>query len=118
MPTTMNSFAEYETEMLRTVPPIGQGYGDAEMILGALGLAGEAGEYADHVKKYLYHQHPANREKALGELGDILWYLTYAARRWGSNLSEIASLNISKLQERYPQGFQSERSINCVKHVS
>ena len=110
-PQKMERFTEYEATMWRTVPPIANGGGDAEMILGALGLAGEAGEYADHVKKYLYHNHPANREKALEELGDILWCLAYAARRWGASLGEIALLNTIKLQKRYPQGWSAERSL-------
>lgn len=40
-----------------------------------LGLVGEAGEVADLIKKVEGHGHPANREKLIKELGDVLWYV-------------------------------------------
>ena len=105
-----NTFTDYETEAARTSPRTVDG--KDELLLGALGLAGEAGEYADHIKKQLYHSHPVDREKALDELGDILWYLAHASKRWGSSLGDVAYRNVIKLRKRYPEGFQTEKSIN------
>lgn len=77
-----------------------------------LGIAGEAGEVADILKKTLHHGHQMNREAMKKELGDVLWYLQAIADRYGLTLSEVAEANVQKLLERYPEGFSSERSIN------
>jgi NTP pyrophosphatase (non-canonical NTP hydrolase) len=69
----------------------------------ALGLAGEAGEVADIVKKSQYAvAQPVDREKLLLELGDALWYLTYIAGHYGLTLEEVMAANIGKLERRHP----------------
>jgi len=81
----------------------------------ALGLNGEAGEIADHVKKVLFHGHPLDedtRDKIAREIGDILWYCAMGAKGIGLGLGEIATMNVEKLRKRYPEGFSVERSIN------
>lgn len=77
-----------------------------------LGLSGEAGECADLIKKHLHHGHPLDREKLMRELGDVMWYAALGCKVLGVTLEEVASQNIAKLQERYPDGFTSERSIH------
>lgn len=77
-----------------------------------LGIAGEAGEVADIIKKEVGHGHPAEPERIKKEVGDVLWYAADIARRYGFRLSEVATANIEKLRARYPEGFSSERSIN------
>lgn len=89
------------------------GDGERRLVIAALGLAGEAGEFANLVKKRTAHGHTDITPAVLGdELGDILWYLAEAATACGLNLEDIARENIAKLQQRYPQGFSQERSIN------
>ena len=81
----------------------------------ALGLVGESGELADMIKKMFFHLHgcgPDEREKIKKELGDVLWYLSALCRDFGFILEEIAKANIKKLQQRYPDGYSSEASIN------
>jgi NTP pyrophosphatase (non-canonical NTP hydrolase) len=81
----------------------------------ALGLTGEAGEFADTVKKILHHGHPFDdtaRAHMSKEIGDVMWYVAQAATSIGKTLGEIAEENIDKLRRRYPEGFSSERSIN------
>lgn len=82
-----------------------------------LGMAGEAGEYADIVKKIISQGHPLDderRNKLRKELGDVLWYVAEAADLLDFSLDEIAQENIDKLLARYPEGFSTERSINRV----
>lgn len=68
----------------------------------ALGLAGEAGEVADMVKKHIYHDKPLSMEDLIYELGDVLWYVAQAAEAIGVRMDTIADMNIKKLLDRYP----------------
>ena len=77
---------------------------------GILGLCGEAGEVADAFKKARFqgHEEPDVEE----ELGDVLWYVAMIAKLIGSDLETVMFRNIEKLRERYPDGFEVERSVN------
>ena len=102
-------FIEYNNQAMRTVNPT---LNWNELLLNAsLGLCGESGEVADHVKKNAFHGHALNDQAIMKELGDILFYLNLAADLLGYSLEEIAIANIEKLQKRYPNGFTSEASI-------
>lgn len=78
----------------------------------ALGLAGEAGEVVDEIKKYLFHGHPLDREKILKEAGDVAWYLALLCEVLDANLDEVLETNIDKLKMRYPDGFDFEKSLH------
>lgn len=82
------------------------------LINAALGIAGEGGEIADHVKKVVFHGHDLDVEYLLKECGDEFWYLAYAAHALKTKLSTIPGMNIKKLSERYPNGFDENKSIN------
>lgn len=88
------------------------GDGERRLIIAALGMAGEAGEFANLVKKLTAHGHDVPLEELADELGDVLWYLAEAASACGLELDDIASQNVAKLRARYPQGFSQEQSIN------
>jgi len=81
------------------------------LINGVMGLCGESGEAIDIVKKHLAQGHPLDREKLVGELGDVAWYLAETAYALDISLEEVLQRNIDKLRRRYPEGFASERSI-------
>ena len=83
-----------------------------ELINGALGLTGEAGEVSDMIKKHIFHGHDLDRDDLIKELGDVCWYVALISRALGVNLEEVMSLNIEKLKNRYPEGFSEEASIN------
>lgn len=88
------------------------GDGDRRLMVAALGLAGEAGEFANLVKKMTAHGHTFDHNALKDELGDVLWYLAEAATASGINLNEVAQENVDKLLKRYPEGFSQENSIN------
>lgn len=100
-------FDEYQREGARTVPPEG-----IPLHIITLGLAGEAGEIADLVKKILGHQHEPDFGKLAEELGDLLWYCARLADFLEFDLGAVAAANIEKLKRRYPDGFDPERSKN------
>lgn len=88
------------------------GDGEQRLIVSALGLTGEAGEFANLVKKMTAHGHPFDPDSLKDELGDVLWYLAEAATAVGLDLEDIASHNVRKLIKRYPEGFSEDQSIN------
>ena len=77
---------------------------------GALGLAGEAGECADLLKKVVYFGHDLDRDKVRAELGDVLWYLAVLADACGLTLDEVAEANVAKLRKRYGDGWDEQAS--------
>lgn len=85
-----------------------------------LGIAGEAGECADLIKKHIGHGHPLDVEKLKLELGDVLWYVAGLATVCGLTLGDIATTNLAKLEKRYPNGFNTADSIarRDVSHTS
>jgi NTP pyrophosphatase (non-canonical NTP hydrolase) len=99
---------DYQRACLRTAGVTGH---DALPMVG-LGIAGEAGEVADDIKKAVYHQHGIDPERLAKELGDALWYIAVAGDCIGYPLSTIMAMNIEKLQKRYPDGFTVDASIN------
>jgi NTP pyrophosphatase (non-canonical NTP hydrolase) len=82
------------------------------MLNWTLGIAGEAGEFADSIKKIVFHGHLADDVALAHELGDILWYVAVMASLLGYTLGEVMQMNLDKLQARYPEGFSQEASVN------
>ena len=82
------------------------------LINGVMGLCGESGEAIDIVKKHLHQGHPLDKEKLLKELGDIAWYLAEAAYALDVPLDAVLEGNIAKLKARYPEGFDTEKSLH------
>lgn len=77
---------------------------------GCLGLAGEAGETLDMIKKWIFHEKDLDREHLKKELGDVMWYMAMICYSFGFDLDEILQMNIDKLKARYPEGFDTERA--------
>ena len=77
----------------------------------ALGLAGEAGEFADHAKKVIRDDGgevtPQRREAMAKELGDVLWYVAQLASELGLELEQVAQDNLDKLLSRQRRGVLS-----------
>ena len=83
-----------------------------EILNWTLGLAGESGEFANLIKKAIFHQHGFNYGEIVSELGDCLWYISQLCTSLGIDMGMVAEQNNKKLARRYPKGFTSEDSIN------
>jgi NTP pyrophosphatase (non-canonical NTP hydrolase) len=74
----------------------------------ALGLAGEAGEVCEKVKKIMRDKggvlSEADAIELSKELGDVLWYLSALACEINVALSTIAEENVEKLHSRKERG--------------
>lgn len=101
------TFAAYTAGALRTAPARAV---DQHLLNAALGLTGESGEFADHVKKMQFHGHVLDRDAVIKELGDVLWYCALAAHALEVDLDTVARRNLAKLAARYPAGFDPVRS--------
>ena len=81
------------------------------LINSVMGLCGESGEAIDIVKRWMAQGHDLDREHLKKELGDIAWYLAEAATALDVPLEEIFQGNLDKLKKRYPEGFDTQRSL-------
>jgi NTP pyrophosphatase (non-canonical NTP hydrolase) len=79
-----------------------QGCGRSLTIM-ALGLAGEAGEVLEKIKK-LVRDSTYDRDALKKELGDILFYWARICRYFGFQPSEVIGANIDKLDDRRARG--------------
>ena len=77
----------------------------------ALGLAGEAGEVANKIKKIMRDRKgDVNnlsgeiKEDIASEIGDCLWYISALATDLGIGLDGVVVENIRKLQKRKEKG--------------
>ena len=71
----------------------------------SLGLAGEAGEVANKVKKLMRDEDTiALRMKIMQEIGDVLWYAAMLADEMGVSLNNIADTNLKILADRMVMG--------------
>ena len=73
-----------------------------------LGLAGEAGEFANKVKKVLRDAGgeitPESRAALVKELGGVLWYLSECCTQLEVNFGDVAKLNLQQLKSRAERG--------------
>ena len=74
-----------------------------QVIYPALGLAAEAGEVANKVKKIL-RDGKFDREGIADEIGDCLWYIAALCRDLNFDMGYIARCNLDKLHSRMERG--------------
>jgi len=63
----------------------------------SLGLIGETGELADHIKKVIGHGHKLDPAVCVKELGDVMWYIAEAYSMFGL---EIPDADLELILER------------------
>lgn len=99
----------YQKQAMATLNPA---LGKKDILInGVMGLCGEAGEAIDLVKKHLHQGHELDRQALKKELGDIAWYLAETAYALDLTLEDVLTANLEKLKARYPEGFDTERSV-------
>ena len=97
-------FAEIENESNIKTP---------RLLTAALGLGSETGEFVEIVKKMFLQGKPASDENVFHmkrELGDIMWYWVTACVALGLDPFEVITENQKKLEARYGEQFEVQRS--------
>lgn len=102
-------FNEYQKRVGETAmyPQVGKNF-----VYPTLGLAGEAGEVVEKIKKLLRDSYVTDaadvpedkRIEIRKEMGDVLWYLAQLSTEFGFSLEEVAHANIEKLASRRERG--------------
>lgn len=100
---------EYQALAARTIDP--EGTFETKQMHALHGMVAEVGELHSIYQKF-YQGHEVNEEHVKKELGDILWFIAEYCTVFGWDLSEIAKMNIKKLEARYPDGFDPEHSLH------
>lgn len=81
---------------------------ETSVMYPAMGLAGEAGEVLNKIKKVYRDKGGVfdtdTKQEIAKELGDVLWYVAVLARDLDQNLEDTARDNLRKLQDRMRRG--------------
>jgi len=73
-------------------------------VVPTLGITGEAGEVAEKMKKFFRGDGQLDREGVAMEIADVIFYCAVLADRLGFSLSEIAKMEVDKIEGRIDRG--------------
>ena len=75
------------------------------------GLVGEIGELHSLYQKE-YQGHAFDEHHAMSEVSDMMWFIAEYCTAIGWSLDDVMQYNIDKLIARYPDGFETDKSIH------
>ena len=90
-----------------------QGAVPSRLLTAALGLNGEASEFSEIVKKCIFQgkeYDDTTKNKLKDELSDVMWYIAQGCIALDISIEELIDINMAKLKDRYPTGFDKGRS--------
>lgn len=76
----------------------------ARLLNWGIGLGGEAGEVEELLKHHVFAEEVLNKMELAKELGDVLWYISAIAETTDIQMTDVAELNLAKLNHRYHKG--------------
>lgn len=86
---------------------------EEEILHWCIGLSEEVGEVMSVIKHHYFGGEEFDRESLVKEIGDVLWYLAALCRSCNIDMSSAATINVEKINHRYPTGeFDENRSGN------
>lgn len=103
--TGMVFYPEDKLQKLKKLKPTPS---QCELLHAAIGLAGEAGELLDAVRKHVFDGQPLDRDNVVEELGDLEFYMMAAMMHVGVLRPHLQELNMSKLSKRYESGYSDK----------
>lgn len=102
MNNTPFDFNQFQKLANRTAKPLSF---KENLIHTALGVAGEAGEFVDCIKKHTIYGKELDAANAAEELGDMLWFIALGCETLGITMEDAAKSCITKLEKRYPDKY-------------
>lgn len=81
------------------------------LLHAAIGLASEAGEILDEVKKHIFYGAKLDLDAIHKEQGDMEWYAQLLRNTLGPDRSMVINSNVSKLKKRHPNGFSTASAL-------
>lgn len=82
------------------------------LLHGAIGLATEAGEIQDQLKRHIFYGKALDKTNLKEEVGDVLWYLAVTLHALNYTFEEAMDMVIAKLKERFGEKFSEEKALN------
>lgn len=83
-----------------------------DILHGVIGIATEAGELLDAVKKSAAYGRPLDLVNMDEEIGDLLWYIAIYCNVRNIPMTALMHMNIAKLSKRYAERFTPEEALN------
>lgn len=75
-----------------------------------MGIAGEAGELIDAIKKHTMYGKPLDVQNVIEELGDLEFYMQGMRDALGIERERTIQANIDKLNKRYKKGYSNKEA--------
>lgn len=115
---TLNGYQEAALRTAKTFPETTFSSEQMDLIHAAFGVASDAGELVDAIKKNLIYGKPLDKKNVVEEIGDVMWFLVLCCRAIDEDLDYIAQMNIAKLMLRYPEKYSDEAAIARADKVA
>lgn len=80
------------------------------LLHGGIGLATEAGEFLDALKKHIFYGKEVDKVNLREEMGDIFWYCAIIADQLDVDFKDVMERNITKLKARYGDKFTESKA--------
>jgi NTP pyrophosphatase (non-canonical NTP hydrolase) len=106
----MDNYDEFVMEKVKNGQAIIDGLNPhkAHLLHMAVGVAGEAGELLDAIKKMAIYNKPLDLENLIEELGDLEFYMAGIRSQIGISRSSVLAYNQEKLNKRYQSGYSDK----------
>lgn len=95
--------------------------GTKRLLHAGIGLATEAGEFLDALKKHIFYGKELDRVNLKEEMGDLFWYLAIACDELDVEFEPLMERNIAKLKARYGEKFSEtkaeQRDLNTERQI-
>ena len=98
----------YPEDKLKKLKKLKPTPSQCELLHAAIGIAGEAGELLDAVRKHVFDGQPLDRDNVIEELGDLEFYMMAAMMNIGVLRPHLQELNMAKLSKRYEAGYSDK----------
>lgn len=108
------SLSNYQVVALRTAkvfPDTTFNTYQMDLLHASLGVASDAGELVDAIKKHLIYGKELDVDNVIEEIGDVMWFLALMAHAVSIDLGAVAKANIAKLAKRYPDKYSDQAAI-------